>query len=73
MKAMKFYLILCGVIFFIGAGIAIFTTEFPDTTVSGEMPPAFGAGVGIAVLTVVGFAAGLIVKVVLAVIKYKRQ
>lgn len=70
---MKLYLILCGVIFFTGAGTAIFTVECPDTTVSGEMPSAFGAGVDIAVLAVVGFTAGLIVKVVLAVIKHKRH
>jgi len=69
---MKLYWIMCGVIFFIGAGIAIFTADFPDTTASGEMPPAFGAGVDIAVLGVVSFTVGVIVKVVLAVIKHKR-
>ena len=69
---MKLYWILCGVVFFIGAGIAIFTAEFPDSIASGEMPPAFGAGVDIAVLAIVGFTLGITVKVVLAVIKRKR-
>lgn len=73
MKVPKLYWILCGVIFFIGAGIALSAMAFPDTGDSGEMPSAFGAGVDIAILAALGFIAGVMLKVVQAVINHKRN
>jgi hypothetical protein len=73
MNVPKLYWILCGVIFFIGAGIAISTMAFPGTGDSGEMPSAFGAGVDIAILAAFGFTVGGMLKVVQAVINHKQN
>lgn len=67
----KLYWVLCGAIFIFGAGVALVTSGLHDTTVSGEMPLAFGVGVIIALLAIVGFVVGAIVKVVFAAINKK--
>ncbi|BFO09554.1 hypothetical protein GGER_20640 [Serratia rubidaea] len=65
----KRYYSLCCIMLIIGIGISVLSAEFPDSADGGEMPLAFGAGLYIAFIAILGVAAGLIAQCLSAVIK----
>ncbi|AGB82058.1 hypothetical protein D781_1764 [Serratia sp. FGI94] len=65
----KLYYSLCCIVLITGIGISILSAEFPANADSGEMPLAFGAGLYIAFIAILGVTAGLIAQCLSAVIK----
>ena len=63
----KLYYSVCCIVLIIG--ISVLSAEFPDSADGGEMPLAFGAGLYIAFIAILGVAAGLIAQCLSAVIK----
>ncbi|AVJ17228.1 hypothetical protein ACWA06_02180 [Serratia rhizosphaerae] len=69
----KLYYSLCGIVFIIGIAMSILSVEFPGSTDSGEMPLAFGAGLDIAFIGIIGFAVGLIAKCLSTMVRKKNR
>lgn len=69
----KLYYSLCGIVFIIGIAMSILSVEFPGSTDSGEMPLAFGAGLYIAFIGIIGFAVGLIAKCLSTMVRKKNR
>ncbi|QHA85666.1 hypothetical protein [Serratia rhizosphaerae] len=65
----RLYYSLCCIVFIIGLGMSILSVEFPSSTDSGEMPLAFGAGLYIAFIGILGFAASLVAQCLSALIR----
>ncbi|CAE1145048.1 hypothetical protein [Serratia sp. Tan611] len=69
----KLYYSLCGIVFIIGIAMSILSVEFPGSTDSGEMPLAFGAGLYIAFIGIIGFAVGLIAKCLSTMVRKRNR
>lgn len=69
----KFYWILCGIMLIVGIGIGGSNIVPLSNTDSGEMPPAFGVGVDIALLAIIGFIGGVAAKAILSFLKKKSK
>ncbi|MBU3891325.1 hypothetical protein KH388_01160 [Serratia rubidaea] len=72
----KLYYSLCGIVFIIGIAMSILSVEFPGSTDSGEMPLAFGAGLYIAfigIIGIIGFAVGLIAKCLSTMVRKRNR